>query len=235
VVDGAPSVSRPLLDALPAGWPRVHVEQPPGVVPHVFNQALAVATGIYVWFLNGGGGLRGPAALARMKEALDQDCSADFICGAAYLRRDGRPLYPMIGKTQTSASRIIERVEEMDYLPRGHVRCELIVPADLVNGLRRGAAPPLDGIGKPGHVPEPRRSADGARRMEEDRAAAPEAGLSAVVGQRTYTQFVGHELLRHLVSFQGSAAGGNPALAELSALQAAALFERLNIRPAIIG
>jgi hypothetical protein len=73
----------------------VHVEQPPGGVPHAFNQALAVATGLYVWFLNGGDGLRDPAALARMIEALDQDRSAHFICSAAYLRRDGRPLYPM--------------------------------------------------------------------------------------------------------------------------------------------
>jgi glycosyltransferase involved in cell wall biosynthesis len=95
VVDGGPALSRPVLDALPAGWPLVHVEQRPGGVPHAFNEALTVATGRYVWFLNGGDGLRDPAALARMIEALDRDHSRDFICGAAYLRRDGRPLYPM--------------------------------------------------------------------------------------------------------------------------------------------
>jgi adenylyl-sulfate kinase len=32
-------------------------------------------------------------------------------------------------------ARIMERVEEMGYLPRDHVRCELIVPAGLVDGL----------------------------------------------------------------------------------------------------
>jgi adenylylsulfate kinase len=32
-------------------------------------------------------------------------------------------------------ARIMERVEEMGYLPRGHVRCEVIVPAGLVDRL----------------------------------------------------------------------------------------------------
>jgi GT2 family glycosyltransferase len=95
VVDGAPALTRPVLDALPLGWPLVHVEQRPGGVPHAFNEALAVATGLYVWFLNGGDSLRDPAALARMIATLDRDRSADLICGAAFLRRDGRPLYPM--------------------------------------------------------------------------------------------------------------------------------------------
>jgi glycosyl transferase family 2 len=95
LVDGGPALSRPVLDALPTGWPLMHVEQPPRGVPHAFNQALAVATGVYVWFLNGGDSLRDPAALGRMIEALDQDRSAQFICGAAYLRRDGHSLYPM--------------------------------------------------------------------------------------------------------------------------------------------
>jgi len=32
-------------------------------------------------------------------------------------------------------ARIMERVEELGYLPRGHVRCEVIVPAALVDEL----------------------------------------------------------------------------------------------------
>ncbi len=33
-------------------------------------------------------------------------------------------------------ARIIERIEELGYLPRGHVRREVILPADLVAGLQ---------------------------------------------------------------------------------------------------
>jgi adenylylsulfate kinase len=38
------------------------------------------------------------------------------------------------------AARIVERIEELGYLPRGRVRCEVILPAELVEGLRREAA-----------------------------------------------------------------------------------------------
>lgn len=96
VVDGSPARSRPVLDGLPAGWPLVHVEQPPRGVPHAFNAALDVARGTYVWFLNGGDTLREPAALARMLGVLQQDPAADFVCGGAYLTRDGRALYPTV-------------------------------------------------------------------------------------------------------------------------------------------
>jgi len=33
------------------------------------------------------------------------------------------------------AARIVERAEDLGYLPRGHVRCEAVVPADLVAAL----------------------------------------------------------------------------------------------------
>jgi glycosyltransferase involved in cell wall biosynthesis len=96
VVDGAPTLSRPVLDGLPAGWPLVHLERPPHGVPDAFNQALAVATSRYIWFLNGGDTLRDPAALSRMLTLLDEDRSADLVGGGAYLHRDGRGLYPML-------------------------------------------------------------------------------------------------------------------------------------------
>ena len=96
VVDGSPALSRHLLDDLPPGWPLVHLEQSPGGVPRAFNQALAVADGPYIWFLNGGDALRDPAALSRMLGVLDRDRAADFVCGGVYLRRDGLALYPAV-------------------------------------------------------------------------------------------------------------------------------------------
>lgn len=95
VVDGGPALSRPVLDALPPGWPLVHLERLPRGVPDAFNQALAVASGTYLWFLNGGDALREPAALSGMLAELDRDRSVDFACAGAYLHRDGRPLYPV--------------------------------------------------------------------------------------------------------------------------------------------
>ena len=94
VVDGSPALSRPALGSLPAGWPLVNVAQSPRGVPHAFNQALVVARGTYIWFLNGGDRLREPPALSRMIGVLDQDRAADFIGGGAYLTRDGLALYP---------------------------------------------------------------------------------------------------------------------------------------------
>jgi glycosyltransferase involved in cell wall biosynthesis len=96
VVDSSPALSRSLLDALPAGWPLVHVEQSAGGVSQAFNRAVAVARGTYVWFLNGGDALRDPAALSRMLGVLEQDRAADFVCGGAYLHRHGFPLYPTV-------------------------------------------------------------------------------------------------------------------------------------------
>jgi glycosyltransferase involved in cell wall biosynthesis len=94
VVDGSPPLSGPILNGLPAGWPLVYMERAPRGVPHAFNQAVAVARGAYVWFLNGGDSLRDPAVLSRMVGVLDDDDSADFICGGAYLCRNGVALYP---------------------------------------------------------------------------------------------------------------------------------------------
>lgn len=37
-------------------------------------------------------------------------------------------------------ARIVDRIEDLGYLPRGHVRCEVILPADLVDGLRANAS-----------------------------------------------------------------------------------------------
>jgi glycosyltransferase involved in cell wall biosynthesis len=96
VVDGSPALSRPLLDELPSGWPLVHVEQPPRGVTSAFNRARVVATGTYIWFLNGGDALRDPTALSRMLGVLDRDRAADFVCGGAYLTRGGFALYPTI-------------------------------------------------------------------------------------------------------------------------------------------
>ena len=96
VVDGWPALSRPVLDGVPAGWPLVHVEQPPRGVPHAFNEALGVARGTYIWFLNGGDTLRETAALSRMLGVLRQDRAADFVCGGAHLSRNGLALYPAV-------------------------------------------------------------------------------------------------------------------------------------------
>ena len=94
VVDGSPALSRSVLDRLPAGWPLIHVERAPHGVADAFNAALGVARGTYIWFLNGGDCLHEAAALSRMLEVLDQDGSADFVCGGAYLSRNGLALYP---------------------------------------------------------------------------------------------------------------------------------------------
>lgn len=96
VVDGSPTLNAPLLAAVPAGWPLVHVPQTPRGVPHAFNAALAVARGRYLWFLNGGDGLRSLAALQRALGVLEQVPAIDFVGGGAYLRRDGRDLYPVL-------------------------------------------------------------------------------------------------------------------------------------------
>jgi hypothetical protein len=108
VVDGGPALSRPVLKALPVDWPLVHLQRPPCGVPDAFNQGLAVANGTYLWFLNGGDTLRDPAALVGMLAALDRDCSLDFVCGGAYLRRDGRALYP-IGPRRTLLGNVLGR------------------------------------------------------------------------------------------------------------------------------
>ncbi len=96
VVDGSPALTQPVLGGLPAGWPLIHVEHPPRGVPDAFNRALAVARGTYIWFLNGGDGLREPAALSRMVAMLDADRGADLVGGAAYLVRNGVALYPTV-------------------------------------------------------------------------------------------------------------------------------------------
>jgi GT2 family glycosyltransferase len=94
VIDAAPTSNRGPLSTLPPDWPLVCIERPPRGVPDAFNAALAVAAGSYLWFLNAGDGLREIGALARMIAALERDPSVDLIGGAAYLRRDGVPLYP---------------------------------------------------------------------------------------------------------------------------------------------
>jgi Glycosyl transferase family 2 len=96
LVDGTPALSCPVLDDLPSGWPLVHLQRPSRGVPDAFNQALAVATCRYIWFLNGGDALRELAALSRMLSLLDQEHSVDLVCGGAYLHRGGRGLYPML-------------------------------------------------------------------------------------------------------------------------------------------
>jgi adenylyl-sulfate kinase len=37
--------------------------------------------------------------------------------------------------TEECIARIIERIEDLGYLPRGHVRCEVILPTEIVEGL----------------------------------------------------------------------------------------------------
>lgn len=108
VVDGSPALSRPLLDALPAGWPLIHVTQSPAGVPEALNQGLAVAGGAYVWFLNGGDALRDLTALSKMLAALEGDRTVDFVCGGAYLHRHRRPLYPA-GPWRTSLGNLLGR------------------------------------------------------------------------------------------------------------------------------
>src|SRR5262245_60615798 len=41
---------------------------------------------------------------------------------------------------ETCVARIMDRVEDLGYLPRGHVRCEVVLPAELVEGLGQNAA-----------------------------------------------------------------------------------------------
>jgi adenylyl-sulfate kinase len=43
-------------------------------------------------------------------------------------------------------ARIIERVEQLGYLPAGHVRCEVILPTELVDGLGGNASALLAGL-----------------------------------------------------------------------------------------
>ena len=43
-------------------------------------------------------------------------------------------------------TRIMERIEHLGYLPAGHVRCEVILPAELVDGLGRNAYALLAGL-----------------------------------------------------------------------------------------
>ena len=43
-------------------------------------------------------------------------------------------------------TQIMERIEHMGYLPVGHVRCEVILPADLVDGLGSSAHTILTGL-----------------------------------------------------------------------------------------
>ena len=55
--------------------------------------------------------------------------------------------------------RILERIEELDYLPRGQVRCEVIVPSELVDGLGQNASGVLAALasrdGRPGDLGAP--------------------------------------------------------------------------------
>jgi len=94
VVDSSPAMNRALLDGLPAGWPLVHVEQPRQGIYAGFNAALARARGTYVWFLNGGDGLRDLAALAKALRILDAEGGPDIVCGGIYRCRGGTALYP---------------------------------------------------------------------------------------------------------------------------------------------
>jgi len=43
-------------------------------------------------------------------------------------------------------TRIIERVEQLGYLPAGHVRCEVILPSELVDGLGSNASALVAGL-----------------------------------------------------------------------------------------
>lgn len=60
---------------------------------------------------------------------------------------------------QECLARIMARIEDLGYLPRGHVRCEVILPADLVEGLRHNASKLLTGLAsqktRPDGVGEP--------------------------------------------------------------------------------
>jgi adenylyl-sulfate kinase len=41
---------------------------------------------------------------------------------------------------ETCVARILDSVEDLGYLPKGHVRCEVVLPAGLVAGLGAGAS-----------------------------------------------------------------------------------------------
>ena len=43
-------------------------------------------------------------------------------------------------------TRIMERIEQLGYLPAGHVRCEVILPSELVDGLGSNASALLAGL-----------------------------------------------------------------------------------------
>jgi adenylyl-sulfate kinase len=55
---------------------------------------------------------------------------------------------------ETCVRRILERVEDLGYLPRGHVRCEVVLPADLVDGLGTSAFALLTALASRAPAPE---------------------------------------------------------------------------------
>jgi hypothetical protein len=95
VIDASPDLNRPVLGRLTPGWPLVHVIQAPKGIYEAFNQALVLAHGAYVWFLNGGDGLRRFDTLQALLRMLDADPGLDLVGAGAYLRRAGEPLYPV--------------------------------------------------------------------------------------------------------------------------------------------
>ena len=108
VIDAAPGISRPVLDALTDDWPLIHLERPPRGVADAFNQGLSAARGTYLWFLNGGDELRDLAVLVKLLTLLDCDLALDFVCAGAYLYRETQALYP-IGPRRTLLGNLIGR------------------------------------------------------------------------------------------------------------------------------
>jgi adenylyl-sulfate kinase len=68
---------------------------------------------------------------------------------------------------ETCVARILDCVEELGYLPRGHVRCEVVLPTELVEGLGRSASALLTALASRASAPDGPDAAMTAKEWEE--------------------------------------------------------------------
>jgi len=98
VVDASPGVSAKVLKSLPSGWPLRHLVQAPQGVYPALNAGAHLATGNYLWFLNGGDRLKSITVLESALGALERDDCLGLVCCGADLVRDGEYLHTTVPK-----------------------------------------------------------------------------------------------------------------------------------------
>jgi hypothetical protein len=91
VVDSSPDLSGSILPR--SDWPLMHVVTPARGIYAAINEGVRVASGEFVWILNGGDRLRDVAVLHRLLQQMTSPNAPDLICGAADLTRNGEYLY----------------------------------------------------------------------------------------------------------------------------------------------